>query len=374
MKLLAPVVLLVSLAACGFGAPSSSQGGPRYQAGTGISIDPSTYTISSSVTSTVPALFFGTGGDGACNFDGVATVLGIAPSGSTYTLTRNIYCSSITVGAGVTVDPNGYVIRDSGALTFAAASSHIAFLANAGVQGAGNAGGAGGAAKGGGSWLGQASSVAGVGCCGGGAVGNDGSSSVNSVRPCAAAAAVASGGTPAQCQGGPGGSGSTAGGKGGAVSMLSNMDINGVDLYDIVVAMDGRSPNGTTWGGTSAGGSGVNGNGAGCGGAGGGGASGGPVVLLAYGPITGPGTVEAKGGNGGPGQQTGCTGCATGPNICTATGGGGGAGGILVEVIGTGSFPSSSVAGGTGGIASPLGPAAGTDGGSGVLIQARAGF
>lgn len=365
---------LLVLASCGYNPPASSQGGPRYTAGTGIAIDPSTYTISSTVTGVIPAIVFGTGGDGACNFDGVATVVGVAPSSSVYTLNRNIYCSSIAVGAGVTVDPNGYVIRDSGALTFAASSSHIAFLANAGVQGAANSGGAGGSAKGGGTWLGQASSVAGGACCGGGAVGGDGGASVNTVRPCAAAAAVSPGGTPAQCQGGPGGTGSTAGGKGGTVSMLTSMDNNGVNLYDIVVAMDGRSPSGTAWGGTSAGGSGVNGSGAGCGGAGGGGASGGPVVLLTYGPITGPGTVEAKGGNGGAGQQTGCTGCATGPDVCTATGGGGGAGGILVEVIGTGSFPSSSVAGGIGGAASPLGAAAGTNGGSGILIQARSGF
>jgi hypothetical protein len=53
---------------------------------------------------------FGDGSDGAVTFDGTTTILGIAPSSSTYTLTRDIFCTTITVNSGVTIKAAGYRI------------------------------------------------------------------------------------------------------------------------------------------------------------------------------------------------------------------------------------------------------------------------
>lgn len=52
----------------------------------------------------------GDGSDGALVYDGVATILGVVPAGNTYTLTRDIYATDLTVNVGVTLIPNGFRI------------------------------------------------------------------------------------------------------------------------------------------------------------------------------------------------------------------------------------------------------------------------
>ena len=82
----------------------------------------------------------GDGSDGAVTFDGVATILSIAPAGSAYTLTRDIFCTSITVDNGVTINTAGYRIFCTGTLT-----NNGTIRNNGSVGGAtGGAGGPGG--------------------------------------------------------------------------------------------------------------------------------------------------------------------------------------------------------------------------------------
>lgn len=53
----------------------------------------------------------GDGSDGALNFDGSSTVLGISPGGGVYTLTRDIFGTTITLsGSGTIVITNGYAV------------------------------------------------------------------------------------------------------------------------------------------------------------------------------------------------------------------------------------------------------------------------
>jgi hypothetical protein len=51
---------------------------------------------------------YGNASDGDLTFDGTSTVLSIAPSSSTYTLTRDIYASNLTINTNVKVITNGY--------------------------------------------------------------------------------------------------------------------------------------------------------------------------------------------------------------------------------------------------------------------------
>ena len=71
-----------------------------------------------------PDPVYGTGVDGSVTFDGSSTVLGIAPSASTYqnattvyTLTRDIFCYNMTVNDAVRISPNGYRIFVKNILT-----------------------------------------------------------------------------------------------------------------------------------------------------------------------------------------------------------------------------------------------------------------
>jgi hypothetical protein len=50
---------------------------------------------------------YGDGADGYPVFDGTTTVLGLAPSSSIYTLTRDLQCAGITVNTGVTIQTAG---------------------------------------------------------------------------------------------------------------------------------------------------------------------------------------------------------------------------------------------------------------------------
>jgi hypothetical protein len=64
-----------------------------------------------------PDIVYGTGDDGSVTFDGSSTVLGLAPSSSVYSLTRDIYCYNMTVNDNVSIRPNGYRIFVKNLLT-----------------------------------------------------------------------------------------------------------------------------------------------------------------------------------------------------------------------------------------------------------------
>lgn len=278
---------------------------------------------------------YGSGRDGAVAFDGVATpVAGATLSGSTYTMTRDVSGTTVTVAAGVTTKCVGYKLRATGALTLGAA----AIISCDGGAASGTSGGV--AAVTGGGTL---SSTATAGANGRSTVGAGGGAS--GTNP-------SIGGT-----GGGGGAaagGSPAGGGGGSVSAPA---ASAGDLRDPPCLYDGRllTTTGATGcdagtGGGAGGHDGVSGNSGGGGGGGGG-------VYVAGDTINNAGTIRANGGAGS---------AATG----TDNGGGGGGGGgwvLLVYRDTTGSgLGTVEAAGGAAGAGSGAG-AAGSAGSSGTV-------
>jgi hypothetical protein len=69
-----------------------------------------------------PDVVYGTGDDGSVVFDGTTTILGMAPSSSVYSLTRDIYCYNMSVSDSVRIQPNGYRIFVQNLLTLGDAS------------------------------------------------------------------------------------------------------------------------------------------------------------------------------------------------------------------------------------------------------------
>lgn len=334
-------------------------------------------TIPSSSVTGLGAIDFGDGSDGVCAFDGAATILGLAPVSSVYTLTRDIFLADgSSVSTGVTIT-GPYIVHCNGTLTL----TGTAKIANNGATGG----------------AGPNDSVgAGVGAAGvtagsipgsrGGATGNGGIGI--SASPCprgftAGSAAGITGPTPGN-PGSPGNNGSPgqggSGGSGGAAAVGTNGGTSGPSgtvTLDVAANGDIRIPRVCTHGRNLAGtqfqsGSGGGGGGAGGipGGGGGGGGAGGGWTVVAARIISGSGSIEAKGGTGGAGGN-GTTG-----NNCGAGGGGGGGGGVAVVLIGSGSFPTVTVTGGTGGaagteIGTGFGGAVGGNGGAGISIQMR---
>jgi len=239
---------------------------------------------------------YGDGSDGAVTFDGVATpVAGATLSGSTYTLTRDIWLNGGTINVGVTVNAAGFRIFDKGTFTN---NGTIQNNGNAGSIGT-TAGGAFGAGVNGVTY-GFSSAAGGAGSLAG------------------AAAAGGAGGFGGN--GGAGGAATASGGAGG----VSAASASAGQPRDLLTGLTGRNPGAVQMLGGSGGGGGGGSTGNGGGGGGGGG---GGVVLSAY-KIAGTGTIQANGGVGGAGRATGNTG-----------GGGGGGGGVVVII-------SSSVSGG----------------------------
>lgn len=274
-----------------------------------------------SITNAALAVF-GDGSDGALVFDGTSVVLSITPSANVYTLARDIFASSITVAAGVSVYAAGFRVFCQGTCTIAATgsinndgkaavTSTAGAITNAsGSLGVGTAGGAGGAGNSAGS-AGTANASGFPGATGiGGAGGGDGTHTAAAAGAWTALAAVKGGarhllsllsgfifGTQTSgtaslvsliCGGTGGGGGggdnadATGGGGGGGGGVL-------------VVAAQGLVNNGsiTATGGAGAAGTSATHN------AGGGGGGGGGVVIVVYGSTTGSGTVTAAGGAAG---------------------------------------------------------------------------
>lgn len=70
---------------------------------------------------------YGTGADGDATLDGTTTVLGMAPSASVYTMTRDLYFNDLTINTSCRLQPNGYRVFVKGTLKFAGANATIGY-------------------------------------------------------------------------------------------------------------------------------------------------------------------------------------------------------------------------------------------------------
>ena len=289
---------------------------------------------------------YGDGSDGACVFDGAATILGLAPVANVYTLTRDIFASSIHVLPGVSVYAAGFRIYCSGTTTIDATGAihnngHDAVadaagdITNAaGSTGCGTVGGAGVAT----STVGLAGTAQPSGFPGGAGVGGAG-----------------------------GGDGTHAGGAAGAWTALAAAKGSARMLFALLTGQIFGSTTNATASLTSiiAGGSG--------GGSGaadsatttksGGGGGGGGVLIVAARVLVNNGALAVNGGKGGDAAST----------AANAGGGGGGGGGVLIVVSrassGTGTATAS---GGLGGAKAGAAGVAGLAGTAGVVVSAAA--
>lgn len=285
------------------------------------------------------AIFFSDGSDGSLTFDGSTTILGMTPSSSTYTLTRDIRATSITVNNGVTIITKGWKIFCSGTLTNngtikwdgnnasgTIAASALTLDAFSTIGGYMSASG----------WT-MFAPTAGAGRTSAATGANAGASS-----------------TPPLTASNGGNGGSAGGNSGGTGSTFLTRSISSVAFTPFTFLQ--FKP--ITFGSSSPLVCAVNAGGAGGGGAGGGascasgagGTGGGVIVIYARTIDNTNGTISAKGGNG----SDATTGVAGG-------GGGGGGGGLIfiVTTSFTGNTPT--VSGGNGG----KGVAGGSDGSAG---------
>jgi hypothetical protein len=232
---------------------------------------------------------FGSGSDGAVTFDGTTTILGLVPSSSVYTLTRDIQCTAITINNGVTVKTGNFRIFCQGTVT------------NSGtISAAGNnaSGSTAGAVMGSGTVVGgRAGGAGGTGASGAGAAGSNASYGA---------------------AGGAGGAGTSgAAGNGGTVTVSGTLAVTNVLITPIPALAGVAAYNGSTLQLGAGAGGGGGGSDASSNAGGGGGGGGGVVVIMAYAVINN-GTITVAGGNGGN---------AAGGN---AGGGGGGSAGLIL--------------------------------------------
>lgn len=282
---------------------------------------------------------FGDGSNGAVTLDGSTTNAFSTLSGSTYTLTQDVFATNLTINSGVTVITNDCTIFCTGTLT------NNGTIANNGVNASGSTAGTDTTVNG-------ASYRSLFPGCAGGA----GGTGTGSTSP-GPNAGIMMGGS-----GQAGGTGSNGSGGGTNWVQLGSFSPNLRSPYRILSPYSSRSimpyP-GTAWpsqatpvalsgapGGSSGGGDGTNKGGGGGGGAG-------IVLIIAY-AVTNGGSITATGGGGGT------------PTVGNCGGGGGGGGGVVLiysksTVSGAGSI---SVTGGTAGSGIGTGTAgtAGTNG------------
>jgi hypothetical protein len=268
---------------------------------------------------------FGDGSDGAVTLNGTNTYTGFATlAGSTYTLSRDIFATSLTISSGVTLLVNGFRVFCQGAVTN---GGTISFPGISTVSSSGGAHTNSGSVQ-------------------GGAVGGNG-----------AAAATGANGTV-----NAGSAGSGSGGNGGNGSSTSGGPLRPANAATpFPYRTPGPAVSGTfTVAGASCavcggnGGSGGGGDGTNSGGGGGGGA--GIIIIVAW-SVVNSGTISAVGGNGFTPSAGNCGG-----------GGGGGGGLILVYTLSAWTAGTTSVAGGTPGSGVGTGTA-GTAGGAGSVLN-----
>jgi hypothetical protein len=284
-------------------------------------------------------LLFGSGQDGALTFNGSDTVLGLAPSGNTYTLTRDIYATTCTISSGVTIVNRGFRIFCSVALNNAGTIS-----AN-GNDASGSTGGA-------------SVSAAGTYQC----IGAAGATGRNTTG--AGTAGAGSGGSNVGGAASGAGGQADAGNAGGAANSTASPSANSGGFNHIWPWLWGRAPGATAAsnpvvinGGGSGGSGGAN-VGTGTATSGGGGGNGFTMGIFTK-TLNNTGTISANGGGGGNASVTG-DGKAGG-------GGGGAAGSLCVATSRVVSLGTITANGGTGGSGAG-GGSNGATGGNGLAL------
>lgn len=308
---------------------------------------------------------YGDGSDGAGTADGSTALTGATLAANVYTLTRDVYYTTLTISTGVTIKPTGYRIFCSTSLTINGTGT---------ISGIGNAGGAGGTGGNGGNGIGQggtngtagaagsaladgylkgslAGKTAGSGGAGGfngagtvGTVGSDGSNTSNSIGSDAANGTA--GGAGGTFNGAPATGGGAAGGAGGIGGTVSASNVKLIANWHLSTLLDVSSTGSTVKfdnsasAASSGGGGGGTGSGDPCGGGGGGGGGSGSsgrilaiyakaITISSSSSITAAGGAGGNGGNGGNSSQVvGLGGSAGGGG-----GGGGGTGGNGGQII-----------------------------------------
>lgn len=267
---------------------------------------------------------FGDGSDGALVFDGTSTVAGLVPASSVYTLTRDLFTTSLTINSGVTIVPAGFRFFTVPAGTW---------TNNGTVNGAGS--NASGSTTGGGTGNGtiNGGKQGANGATGNGAAGNNGGPGTGT---------AGNGGTGSTGSSGSGGSPATSS------SSMFRAGPSGV-LAGVVQYANANQLVGGGSGGGSGGGDGTN-----KGGAGGGG---GAAVIIIAGKIVNNGTISASGGTGGT------------PSTGNCGGGAGGAGGLILGYsLSSWTAGTTSAAGGSPGSGTGTGTA-GTAGTAGSVLN-----
>ena len=97
-------------------------------------------TLGSFIDSADP--IYGTGMDDTVTLDGSTTILGMAPSSSVYSMTRDMFFHNLTINASVRLAPNGYRIFVKNLLTFAGGDATIGFTTGFSTSGSIMQGGA----------------------------------------------------------------------------------------------------------------------------------------------------------------------------------------------------------------------------------------
>lgn len=313
---------------------------------------------------------FGDGSDGAGVADGATALAGATLGGGTYTLTRDVYFTDLTVSTGVTINPAGYRIFGTGTLT-ENGTGKIARNGNNGSSSTTSAGAAGGAALADGYLKGSLAGAAGGNGANGGGVQNGvaGTSTSNSIGSSGAA-------------GGRGGEEilGTDGGTGGAAGTANSSNVRLIANWHLATLLDIGSTGATVKFDNSAasgGGGGGNRDATSTPGGGGGGAgSPGGIIAIYFRVIVinASASITANGGSGG----SGAGGASIGSKCGGGGGGGGGNGGQIILVYNTltnsGSLTASAGTagtGGAGGVANTAPNAAGLNGTAGTAGTIR---
>lgn len=237
---------------------------------------------------------FGDGSDGAVTFDGTTTILGIVPSSSVYTLTRDLFLASATINSGVVIIANGFRICCAGTLTN-----------NGTIRWNGNAAAVAVAGAAIGNTTGSFTTSATIGKVGvNGATSSGSNGTISGTASMGGASGNGGAGTP------------NAGGAGAAATrptaaMGSLRSVPAAAVGELGGALSPQQVFGGA-GGAAGGGDGTNL-------AGGGGGGGGIVIVIAK-AINGTGAIQARGGNGGT------------PSAGNTGGGGGGGGGLVIVI------------------------------------------
>lgn len=265
-------------------------------------------------------VYAGGGYDGEADFDGTATVLGHAPSGNVYTLTRDIGPTRMQVRSGVTIRPAGYKIVARELWLYGTCIIHADGGDGIDAVGA-TKGGAGTAILS----VGSAVILGGSANGGGGGQGGETASEAGDAGAVGTSVAIGLGGDGATGVAGQASDG--AGGAAGAAGTVSGTDAYSASLDNLTRLMRGVSLIHGGSGGGAGGGGGATAAAADGGGGGGGGAGGG-VLMISCGALvlsSWTGRISADGGDGGNG--------AAGAGAAGDGGQGGGGGGGVVHLL-----------------------------------------